>query len=216
MLPASCCVLRLPVYDGHDITNEIVSGDSGYQQSIDFRRIPDCYFDELEDWIKPSTAYVANNTATKSLQWLVNDSSGHSHCDDTFLLERFALSAMNFAAPIKADTNAIADTLWISTQQHCSWETITCEGGYVKGLSVRRKGLSGTIPTSIGLLTGLQAMEYGACQLIISCRPLPATWYHNLVCLIFQRLTYLAATLDRQKWSLGHHFKQDWAADQHH
>merc|ERR1712194_168432 len=93
------------VYDGNNTTNEIVSGDSGYQQSIDFHRIPNCYFDELEDWIKPSTAYVANNTATKSLQWLVNDSSGHSHCDDTFLIERFALSAMNFAAPIKVDTN---------------------------------------------------------------------------------------------------------------
>ena len=161
-------MLRPPVYDGNNTTNEIVSGDSGYQQSIDFHRIPNCYFDELEDWIKPSTAYVANNTATKSLEWLVNDSSGHSHCDDTFLLERFALSAMNFAAPIKADTNVTADTLWISTQQHCSWETITCEDGYVTVFSVRKKGLSGTIPTSIGLLTGLQSIEYGACQVLFT------------------------------------------------
>ena len=208
-----CRWANYTIYHGNNIANEIVSGDSGYQQSIDFHRIPDCYFHKLEDWIKVSTAYFANDTATKSLEWLVNDSSGHSHCDDIFFIERFALSALNFAAPINVNTSKTADALWISMQQHCRWGTITCENGYIKGLSVQTKALSGTIATSIGLLTRLQAVEYGTYQPLVSCRTLTATCYQHLFCLIFQRLVLLQ--LYRQKWSLGHNSKQDWAAHQH-
>jgi len=150
------------VFHGKGRSNEIVSGESGKERTIAFHRIPDCYFDKLGDFVNLTSAYAANTSSTKSLQWLVldNEKSGHSQCDDQFLLERAALAALNFAAPSQ-NTQHTIDGLWINSQQQCGWENIVCtDSGFVKSLLVKELSLVGTISTAIGKLVELERLEY--------------------------------------------------------
>ena len=156
-------LVNYTVFHGENLTNVISQSYSGEEESSYFHRIPNCYFDELENLINISTAYIADDSSTQALNWLTNDESGSSKCDGEFLIERFALSAVNFAAPINAanDDNDYDSSLWISTEQQCRWENIACNEGSVEVLAVRSQDLSGTIATSVGLLTGLRRMDYG-------------------------------------------------------
>jgi hypothetical protein len=161
------------VYYGSDKTNKIISGYSGDQDLISFKRIPECYFKVLIDSIDISTAYTTHTDSTQSLAWLVNDASNNSKCDNGFLGDRFALGAMYFAAPIIPALEASLDssenyrnkdnggTMWISTEQQCRWKCVTCgREGSVSHLRVTSMNLDGTISTYIGLLTGLERIEY--------------------------------------------------------
>jgi len=151
------------VYLGNDTTNEMISGYSGDAESINFYQLPQCYFEELQNFLNVSRAYVTNDTSAKALGWLAGDKSGYSSCEDEFLIERFALSAVNFAAPINTTNDPSTeedDSLWISTEQQCRWKNIACNKGSIETLAVRSKDLIGTISSSVGLLSGLQRMDY--------------------------------------------------------
>jgi len=151
------------VYHGNDTTNEIISGYSGDAESIEFHQIPQCYFEKLKNSIDVSTAYVTNDESTNALAWLAADLSGYSSCEDDFLIERFALSAVNFAAPINTTDDPSTeedDSLWISTEQQCRWENLGCNEGSIETLAVRSKELIGTISSAVGLLSGLRRMDY--------------------------------------------------------
>jgi len=166
------------VYHGPTTEHIILSGDSGVESTVSFHRVPECYFKKLEGSVKVSTAYSNRLDSTLALDWLINDKSGNSKCDDDFLIERFALAAVNFAAPISAGLSRESsnssesgyfnimqfndEALWISTPQQCRWDNIACEEGSVETLAVRSKDLFGTISTSIGLLTGLRRLDYDA------------------------------------------------------
>jgi len=152
------------VYDGNDKTIEIISGYSGDAESINFYHLPQCYFEKLQNFINVSRAYVTNDASANALAWLAGDKSGYSSCENDFLIERFALSALNFAAPIATDCYRSMeedDSLWISTEQQCRWEYIACNKGSVETLAVRSKCLNGTLSSSVGLLSGLRRMDYG-------------------------------------------------------
>eukprot|EP00536_Pseudo-nitzschia_multiseries_P018701 jgi/Psemu1/229999/e_gw1.2939.3.1 len=150
------------VYHGNNTTFPIISGNSGIEESIGFQRIPVCYFDKLSRSINISSSYTATDPNTQALNWLIDDESAFSSCTDGFLVERFALSAVNFAAPINSNNDDDDDdsSLWISVEQQCRWENIACNEGSVETLAVRSKDLTGTIPTAVGLLTGLRRMDY--------------------------------------------------------
>jgi len=151
------------VYHGNDTTNEIISGYSGDAESIDFHQLPQCYFEKLKNSIDVSTAYVTNDESTNALAWLAADQSGYSSCEDEFFIERFALSAVNFAAPINTTNDPSTeedDSLWISTEQQCHWENLGCSEGSIEILAVRSKDLIGTISSAVGLLSGLRRMGY--------------------------------------------------------
>ena len=94
---------------------------------------------------------------------MMNDDSGHSTCNEYFLIERFALAQVNFAAPIKQATNDDNDSSWwISIQQQCRWKYIACNEGSVETLAVHSKDLiGGTISPSVALLSGMRRMDYG-------------------------------------------------------
>ncbi|VEU35645.1 unnamed protein product [Pseudo-nitzschia multistriata] len=152
------------VYHGNTTTNEIVSAHSYDVDTINFNRVPNCYFDTFENLINLSTAYVSDDHSSYALSWLSND--GSAWCEDGFLIERFALASLNFAAPIiNTDSNDVESTdtspFWIvAEQQQCRWENIACDVGSVETLMIRGKNLDGTIPTTIGLLTGLRRLDY--------------------------------------------------------
>jgi hypothetical protein len=156
------------VYHGeeNDFSSEIASGYSGDQETISFQRIPECYFDKLSDSIDKSTVYSANTDSALAAMWIVRDKSRYSDCSKRFLIERFALSAINFAAPIKTNHTSYSgnrfndDALWISKDKRCRWPHITCNQGSVEGLAVRDMNLDGTISTSVGFLTALKQIKY--------------------------------------------------------
>jgi hypothetical protein len=157
------------VYHGNDTVNEIVSGHSRNQSTISFHRIMDCYFDKLEEFIENSTAYDLSIVSNMALDWLINDESGNSKCEDDFLVERFALANMNFAAPMHSTisydyttSNSSIQNTYLQSANQCRWENIACDNGSVKTLSVRRQNLTGSISTSVGLLTELRRIDYGA------------------------------------------------------
>jgi len=172
-------LVNYTVYHGNDTTNEIVSTYSGHEDTIKFSRIPDCYFHELNTSITVSTAYTVDSDAARALKWLINDDSGSSGCEGDFLAERFALSAINLAAPINGDntsndstttvlepmeiSNKSSEALWISTREQCRWPQILCnKTGSAEALYVRKVKLLGSISTTVGLLTGLKDLYYDA------------------------------------------------------
>jgi len=157
--------VKYSVYHGRDTSIEIIRGNSAMEQSIDFHRIKDCYFGKLEGSINISEAYGMSDPAMQAFHWLLDDESGHSYCDDNFLIERFALCALNFAAPIKSASNHPDESLWINEKHQCRWDNIACDEGAVETLAVRRKSLIGTIHPSVGLLTGLERLDYDGNQL---------------------------------------------------
>lgn len=57
---------------------------------------------------------------------------------------------MNFAAPINAP-----DALWISSDRHCMWDSVTCEKRSVTKLNLNGRNLAGTIASEIKLLSNL-------------------------------------------------------------
>lgn len=109
------------IYHGNDTTNEMISCFSGQLQTIDFKRIPECYFDKLSDYIKVSSAYTAGIDMTHSLSWLVDEDSEYSQCDNPFLIERYALGAIYFGAPAHSSVVTVdnsvdnTDTNWTDT-----------------------------------------------------------------------------------------------------
>ena len=187
------------VYHGEGTDIEIISGDSSKEQSAAFHRIPECYLTKFKEWMNIPDPYDLNKLPAKALKWIVedNDVSGNSQCDDQFLVERAALSALNFAAPvasarneeqfalsalnyvqfalsalnyvtpIASATNENDDTLWIDEQQQCGWKNIACNNGFVTSLTLKDIGLSGTISTAIGWLHELQQAYFG--KYVTSC-----------------------------------------------
>ena len=177
------------VYHGEGTDIEIISEDSSKEQSAAFHRIPECYLTKFKEWMNISDPYDLSEIPAKALKWIVedNDVSGHSQCDDQFLVERAALSALNFAAPvasarneeqfalsalnyvtpIASATNGNDDTLWIDKQQQCGWKNIACNNGFVTSLTLKDIGLYGTISTAIGWLHELQQAYFG--KSVTSC-----------------------------------------------
>jgi len=153
--------INFTVYHGNGTSDEIITGYSGEQDSLEFHRINECYFETLEEFVDVSRAYIANNADSSALSWLANDESVYSSCVDEFLVERFALATINYAAPIFTDSNSTDEgILWITRQQQCRWDYTACNEGIVEALTVRSLPLNGTIASSIGLLTGLRKMVY--------------------------------------------------------
>eukprot|EP00536_Pseudo-nitzschia_multiseries_P007045 jgi/Psemu1/65849/estExt_Genemark1.C_1570041 len=160
--------INYTVYHGNNTKNAIITGYSGNEESVTFQRIPQCFFVTLADYTDVETAYSASDPTAKAISWLANDPSGYSSCVDEFLVERYALSAVNFAAPIISDPNTREESqLWIMNQQQCRWENTACNEGSVEALTVRSLNLDGTIAPTVGLLTSLRKMVYGAYFMVV-------------------------------------------------
>eukprot|EP00531_Pseudo-nitzschia_arenysensis_P000586 CAMPEP_0116127834 /NCGR_PEP_ID=MMETSP0329-20121206/7043_1 /TAXON_ID=697910 /ORGANISM="Pseudo-nitzschia arenysensis, Strain B593" /LENGTH=1048 /DNA_ID=CAMNT_0003621943 /DNA_START=256 /DNA_END=3405 /DNA_ORIENTATION=+ len=151
----------------------IFQADSFEENFKSFERIPDCFFEKLDGHVERSTMYTGDDISNQAIQWLLEDSSGFSNCEDNQFLERYALAAINFAAPkqVKEENNSSDSSaeLWIDESGQCDWIFVECVDGSVieldLGSGVTNARLSGTIATEIGLLTNLSWLNMRANKL---------------------------------------------------
>jgi len=182
----------------------ILQEQSVNNEYANFERIPECYFAKLSDHLDNSKIYMGTGPQNRAIKWLqlTSRTSRNSLCEDDYFIERYALSVLNFAAPVKDEltTEATEDdsptsetivinaltsslrvnstpeinqvhrisyeNLWIKETRQCIWRSVECNGPSVKSLDLRRFDLSGSIASSIGILTTLTKLEVAHNDLI--------------------------------------------------
>ena len=112
------------------VSNPILmtQGNSFIESVTYFQKIEDCFLTKLEDHIDTRTVYTGSEPANKAISWLMKDSK-YSSCERSDFLERFALTAVNFAAPVEDEAND--EGLWITPGRHCIWRAVGCTGSVV-------------------------------------------------------------------------------------
>ena len=187
----------------------ILQEQSVNNEYANFERIPECYFTKLSDHVDNSTMYMGTGPQNRAIKWLqlTSRTGRNSLCEDDYFIDRYALSVLNFAAPVKdeltteateddspvSETIVISDVsteisssiistpeinqahrisyenLWIEETRQCIWRSVECNGPSVKSLDLRRLDLSGSIASSIGILTTLTKLEVG--KFVCACAP---------------------------------------------
>jgi len=173
----------------------VVHEQSNEREFVSFERIPECYLSRLSGHINNNaTIYTGTGPHHRAIEWMMRTEGSsrntpvcEDYDDDTFL-DRFALSVLNFAAPVvpppppqqrdadivptgsgtepgSSQTTGTASyddkLLWINEHRHCIWRNVECNMSSVESLHLHGFGLQGTIASSIGLLTKLTKLDLG-------------------------------------------------------
>jgi hypothetical protein len=153
---------------------EILNQQSSQEGIVDFTLLPNCYFEEFEN-----KADIANN---KAIGWLVEDDPQVSRCGEEDFIERYALATMNFAMN--------DEEKFITREEHCGWNAISCSEGQVNAIVLEEQGLKGRIPSEIGLLTNLkklQLSEYDEIRRLMCFRLLFHVMWKKKLTILFAR-----------------------------
>ncbi len=153
--------------DKESIENDpilMTQGNSFMESVTYFQKIEECFLAKLGEHIDRRTVYTASEPANKAIRWLMKDSK-YSSCERSDFLERFALTAVNFAAPVESEAND--QGLWITAGRHCIWQAVGCTGSVVTELNYRALSgnFSGSIASEIGILRNLTAIDLGELHL---------------------------------------------------
>lgn len=112
--------------DKDDVEKEpivILQGQSANTEYSTFARLPECYFTKLSDYLDVSTIYTGQGPENRAIKWS-RISSGYTknaECEDDYFIERYALSVLNFAAPIQStEDNSIFDENFDATNVEIS------------------------------------------------------------------------------------------------
>jgi hypothetical protein len=112
----------------------ILQDFSNERTSAYFKKIPNCYFDKLSDHIiDNSTVYMGidYDPTAKAIAWLTNDGPEDPICEDSFFLERYALSVISFSS-----SSDNSEDMWINKTRQCVWSSIICDNGAVVKLNL--------------------------------------------------------------------------------
>ena len=52
------------------------------------------------DYFDTTTLYTGSTSANKAINWLIDDKSENSDCENPYFVERYALSVISFTAPL--------------------------------------------------------------------------------------------------------------------
>jgi len=77
----------------------IATEQTSAQDTINFEVVPTCYLNKLNDYFDNTTLYTGSTPANEAIDWLMDDKSGNSACENPFFVERYALGVMSFTAP---------------------------------------------------------------------------------------------------------------------
>ncbi len=138
----------------------MTNGNSFLESVTYFQKIEDCYLTKLEEYIDRPTVYTGTDPSNKAIRWLMKDSK-YSSCERSDFLERFALAAINFAAPV--ENEEFDQGLWITSGRHCIWRAVGCTGIVVTELNYNAIGAgnyTGYIASEIGLLKNLTGINF--------------------------------------------------------
>jgi len=129
---------------------EILSHHSSESATVNFTRIPECFFSILENYIDDVSIYTSFDPPNQAIDWIVQNDP-ESECADDSFKERYALISMFFAMNRTSKL--------ISREKQCSWPSVICKDGRVISLTLEDKGLNGGIPSEIHLLPNLTKLE---------------------------------------------------------
>ncbi len=143
---------------GEDSRVEIRSNSSSLVDSITFSRIPVCYFQKLRDFNDLAITYSASRESSSSnaIEWLLEDDTGNSKCEDFSFIERYALVDAFYAMKNKTTTQA---TKFLSRDRQCTWPSVTCEEGRVTKIDLQDAGLTGDLSSALSLLKDLSDLQ---------------------------------------------------------
>jgi hypothetical protein len=140
------------VFNGNNETEriEILTQDSREKANVNFRTIPECYFRKLENYVDSVSFYTAFGPSLEAINWLLDDDTGNTQCEDDQFIERYAL------AKILLTMNG---TELLSTEKQCAWPTIICSEGQIFAMKLRDADLKGAVPSEIHLLQNLKDLQ---------------------------------------------------------
>ena len=88
--------------------------------SVSFKIVPGCFFDVLGGYIDEEFIYTdLEQISNEAIEWLKNDNSTTSRCDDAFFDERFALIMLSLALDDKISL--------LHHDRQCAWSTVICD-----------------------------------------------------------------------------------------
>jgi len=137
---------------------EILTHQNRDSEVVSFGRIPDCYFRKLHNFTDIKHMYPGAGPRNEAVEWLLKDASRNSDCEGQFFIERYKLVKVMLALNLME---------YISEMFHCLWKGLSCNDSFVTEIYVSSIGPLGTVPTEIGLLTGLTGLDLGAIAVTI-------------------------------------------------
>ena len=134
---------------------EIVTQHSSEIERALFKRIPECYFSKLGEYVDTATIYSDSNPSYEVINWLLQDNNDFElmECENKLFIERFALSTVVFA--MNGNVTKLNNDL-----QQCSWSWIDCSNiGQVNGMDLQDSSLEGEVPDELILLAELKELN---------------------------------------------------------
>eukprot|EP00536_Pseudo-nitzschia_multiseries_P004714 jgi/Psemu1/188705/e_gw1.80.74.1 len=136
---------------------EMNTGQQGLS-SFDILSIPECMFKKLSNYTNMTTIYIDNSHSLEAVKWMIAESVD---CFDKYFIDKFALSVLNLGAPAVGGK----DSMWIESNPPCVWAVTECnDGATLSSLKLSQLALTGTISTTLGLLTSLSTLMIGKCH----------------------------------------------------
>jgi len=90
-------ITNLYIKSNREMEIEISSEHNKGKERENFKLIPTCYFDKLQDHTNLSSIYPAVGPSNEAIDWLVDNDEQNSECEDENFIERYALASMFFA-----------------------------------------------------------------------------------------------------------------------
>lgn len=63
---------------------EILTQHSSRKGIVTFRRLPECYFTKLGNYVDTTLLYMTFSRSIEAIKWLFGDVTGNSKCEDDF------------------------------------------------------------------------------------------------------------------------------------
>ena len=149
--------LNYTIYHDEAMQVKIDEGSSFEEGTKHFMRVQDCFLDTIFSY-GYDFQKIDYSDLTRKYNWIVEHDAGNQPCSSDFSMERYGLSMMNMAL-----TSNVSDDseLWMNADMHCTWPSVECSQGVVVNLDLTEvEGIIGyTIPTEIGILSNLQALN---------------------------------------------------------
>eukprot|EP00531_Pseudo-nitzschia_arenysensis_P016925 CAMPEP_0116121006 /NCGR_PEP_ID=MMETSP0329-20121206/3473_1 /TAXON_ID=697910 /ORGANISM="Pseudo-nitzschia arenysensis, Strain B593" /LENGTH=1333 /DNA_ID=CAMNT_0003614803 /DNA_START=191 /DNA_END=4192 /DNA_ORIENTATION=+ len=149
--------------DGNTVM-EILTSSSAEVDTVVFSRIPTCYVSKLQGHTDSDIFYSASQKSSSNIaiDWLMDDGTGNSECEDPNFIQRYALVKSYYA--MRNQTSNTTD--FLSRDRQCTWPSVTCRGGSVVNIDLINADLRGNISSALSLLPDLEGVQVSSDQIL--------------------------------------------------